>query len=562
MFAPASLRPNLLAGLTVGIVALPLSMALAIASGVAPQYGLYTAIVAGIVTALSGSSRVNISGPTAAFVVILLPIVQQFGFGGLLIAGFMAGVILIAMGVLKLGTLIELVPYPVTVGFTSGIAVVIAITQLKDFLGLPGELTGHGFIEKGVALVHALPGFRWPELLVGVVTLSILLLWGRRESRIPAHLVALVGGSLLAWGLAGAGDGFSVATIASSFHYSSGDLVGSGIPPVAPQWVWPWQQPDAAGNAIGLSWHVISSLTGAAIAIALLGAIESLLCAVVSDSMVGTRTDPNRELIGQGLGNIIAPFFAAIPATAAIARTATNIRAGATSPLSSLVHALVILLSILLFAPLLGVVPMASMAALLLVVAWNMGEAHHFIRMLRVAPAHDIMVLLTCFILTVTIDMEVAVAAGMALASVLFIKRMIELTGVKLISTVPEEHAGLELPAGVLIYDINGPMFFGAAQNALKTLLTINDGIRVVILDMRDVPMIDMTAMVAMQSIVSNLEKHGIGLVFCELAADVEQKLLRAGVISHDKLLRTASIGASVSAARKMIAESGTGDTT
>ncbi len=558
LFAAETLRPNILAGLTVGIVALPLSMALAIASGVPPQHGLYTAIVAGIVIALAGSSRVNISGPTAAFVVILLPIVQQYGLGGLLISGAMAGVILIAMGLLRLGTLIELVPYPVTVGFTSGIAVVIATTQIPDFLGLHVQAGGHSYLDRLGAIVQALPGFQWQEFAIAAITFAILLTWNRLGTRIPSHLAALLAGTLLAWLGNHFIDGFSVSTIASKFHYSfagigGGLMHGNGIPPIAPQFMWPWQQPDAHGHSIGLSLHLLSTLFGAAVAIALLGAIESLLCAVVADSMAGTRSDPNREMIGLGIGNIIAPFFGGIPATAAIARTATNVRSGGTSPLSSVVHALFILLSILLLAPLLGLIPMPSMAALLMLVAWNMSEARHFVNILKVAPRHDILVLLACFSLTVLINMEVAVAAGMALAGFLFIKRMTELSGVKLIS--PEaRHEGIDVPREVMIYDINGPMFFGAAQNALKTLLTIRKEIRVVILDMSDVPMIDMTAMVALQSIIKNLAHQGIALVICGMSADVKVKLKRANILTPGFVHLKRSIAGSVALAGELLA--------
>lgn len=563
LFATGSLRPNILAGLTVGIVALPLSMALAIASGVPPQHGLYTAIIAGIVIALSGGSRVNISGPTAAFVVILLPIVQQFGLGGLLISGLMAGLILIAMGAFRLGTLIELVPYPVTVGFTSGIAVVIATTQIPDFLGLDVQQHGHTYIDRLQGIVHALPGFRLQELAIAAVTLGVLLGWNRigwlgLGARIPSHLAALLTGTLLAWLGSHFIDGFSVATIASEFEYSFTDSLGAmisghGIPPLAPQFSWPWEQPDAQGHPIGLSMSLISTLFGAAIAIALLGAIESLLCAVVSDSMAGTRTDPNRELIGQGIGNLVVPFFGGIPATAAIARTATNVRTGATNPLSSVIHALFMLAAILLLAPLLGLIPMASMAALLMMVAWNMSEAKHFVNMLRVAPRHDILVLLTCFLLTVLIDMQVAVAAGMGLAGFLFIKRMTELSGVKLIN--PESrHEGLQVPREVMIYDINGPMFFGAAQNALKTLLSIRKEIRVVIIDLSDVPMIDMTAMVALQSIIRNLASRKIALVFCGMEADVRVKLRRAEILKLGNIHMKRTLQASVNMADELLA--------
>ncbi|MDX8381213.1 MAG: C4-dicarboxylic acid transporter DauA [Ghiorsea sp.] len=525
---------NILSGLAVGVVALPLSMALAIASGVAPQYGLYTALIAGIVIALSGSSKVNISGPTAAFVVILLPITHQYGLGGLLMSGLIAGVILIILGLARLGTMIELVPYPVTVGFTTGIAVVIATIQVKDFFGLNIEhFEGH-YWEKIDLLVRAFPSMQWQEAFVGLVTLITLIFWPKTGSKIPAHLVSLTAGSLLAYIGTQVSSSFEVATIGSAFHYDLDGVIGNGIPPIAPSFEWPWMLPNAEGQPIGFSYKLFTTLLGAGFAIAILGAIESLLCAVVADSMSGTKTDPNRELIGQGIGNIIIPFLGGIPATAAIARTAMNIRSGGTFALSSVVHALFILASIVLFASLLAYIPMASMAALLLIVAWNMSEIKHFTHVLKVAPKEDIMVLLTCFGLTVMLDMEIAVAAGMVLAALLFIKRTIELTGV----TLMQKGETLDYPNladEAIIYEINGPMFFGAAQNALKTLSTINSDIKVVIIDMRGVSMMDMTAIVAMGSLVENLENNNIQLIINGLTPRIQAKLTKAGVFHASK---------------------------
>ncbi|MBL7049992.1 MAG: C4-dicarboxylic acid transporter DauA [Nitrospira sp.] len=527
------IRRNTLSGITVGIVALPLSMALAIASGVAPQYGLYTAIIAGIVTAISGSSRVNISGPTAAFVVILLPITQQFGFGGLLMSGLLAGIILVVMGFGRMGTLIELVPYPVTIGFTSGIATVIATIQIKDFMGLHiDSLSGH-YISKLTAITRALPTMQWEEILIASITFCTLVFWSKLKLRVPAHLIALIAGASAAFIAAYYIEGFNVATIGSAFSYNTDGFVGNGIPPVSPRFTLPWKLPDADGIPIGLTLSLISSLLGPAFAIAMLGAIESLLCAVVADSMAGTKTDPNRELIGQGIGNIIVPFFGGIPATAAIARTAMNIRSGGTMPLSSVIHALFIIGAILMLAPVLAYIPMASMAAMLMMVAWNMSEARHFIHILKVAPRHDVMVLLTCYFLTVLLDMEIAVAAGMALAAILFIKRTIELTGVQIIGH-SDAHTYPHMCEAVMVYDINGPMFFGAAQNALKTLLNIRVEIKVVILDMRDVSMMDMTAIVAMESIIENFRKNNIGLVINGMNVDIKAKLKKAGVINAE----------------------------
>lgn len=525
----SALIGNTLAGLTVGVIALPLSMALAIASGVPPQHGLYTAIVAGIVIALSGGSRVNISGPTAAFVVILLPIVQQFGLGGLLTAGFMAGIILVLMGVARLGALIGIVPYPVTIGFTAGIGTVIATLQIKDFLGLDiASLDGH-FTTKVATLVHALPSLDWHELLIGGLTLAVLILWRHTRSRIPGHLIALAVGSLTA-GILSALPGFSVDTIGSRFLYDVDGVFGHGIPPLPPSFSLPWSQPGADGQPLGLSFDLISRLLGPALTIAALGAIESLLCAVVADGMSGKRHDPNDELIGQGLGNLLAPLFGGIPATAAIARTAANVRAGGSSPLSSVVHALFILAAILMLSPMLAYIPMASMAALLLMVAWNMSEAPHFVRTLRVAPRPDVVVLLTCYSLTVLFDMVVAVGVGLSLAGVLFIQRSIALTEMSPLDRAARIGNDRAVPEEVMVYDINGPLFFGSAQTAVKRITSLNPRIRIVILDMAGVTMLDMSAIMALESIIANLRAKQVELVISDLKPRMLAKLHRAGI--------------------------------
>lgn len=525
------LQANVLAGLTVGIIALPLSMALAIAVGVPPQHGLYTAIVAGAVIAVAGGSAVNISGPTAAFVVVLLPIVQAHGFGGLLMAGVLAGFILVGMGIGRMGALIEVVPHPVTIGFTAGIGVVIATLQIKDLLGLDiGLLDGH-FTDNVLTLVEALPTLRWQEALIGGLTFAVLIGWPHLKSRIPAHLVAVTVGSLAALALGFLIDGFQVETIGSRFHYEIAGTQGSGIPPLLPAFAWPWEQPGPDGQPVGLSFSLIRDLFGSALTIAVLGALESLLCAVVADGMSGKRHDPNDELIGQGLGNIVAPLFGGIPATAAIARTATNVRSGASMPLAAVIHAVFLLAAVLLLADLLAYVPMASMAALLLMVAWHMSDAEHFVRTLRIAPMPDRTTLLACFALTVLFDMVVAVGVGMALAAILFIRRSIALTGVDIIQPQPVEHlrAG-SVPDDAIVYDINGPLFFGSAQRALKNITDVMPGIRVVVLDMTDVTMLDMTGIVAMESIVKEMAARRIGLVIANLQPRMILKLRRAGV--------------------------------
>lgn len=525
--AAQELSANILAGLTVGVIALPLSMALAIASGVPPHHGLYTAMVAGIVIALAGGSKVNISGPTAAFVVVLLPIVHQYGLGGLLLSGLMAGGILVLMGVGRLGKLIEVVPYPVVVGFTAGIGVVIATLQVKDFLGLEiAHFDGH-YLDKLESLIQALPSLNGQELLIGALTFVVLLIWPRLRSKIPGHLVALLVGSVAAWALSrGLGD-FSVATIGTRFSYEIDGVMGNGIPPVLPTFEWPWNLPNADGQPIGLSFELIRTLLPSAITIAILGALESLLCAVVADGMSGKKHNPNDELIGQGLGNLVAPLFGGLPATAAIARTAANIRAGGSLPLASVVHGLFIVLSILLLAPMLSYIPMASMAALLIMVAWNMSEAKHFVRTVRVAPAGDVVVLFTCFVLTVLFDMTIAVAVGMGLAAMLFIKKSISLAEG---SMIEGDRGGEQLSDQIVTYDINGPLFFGSARKALNAITMVRPDVRVVILDMAEVSMLDMSAIVAMESIVEEMQARGVGLVINSLQPRMILKLRRAGL--------------------------------
>ncbi len=393
---------DLLAGITVGIIAIPLSMALAIASGVAPQYGLYTAFIAGFLIPLTGGSRFSVSGPTAAFVVILYPIVQQYGLAGLLIASVLAGAILILMALLRLGRYIEYIPAPVTLGFTGGIAVVIATYQIKDFLGLSVAAMPEHYIGKVVVLIKALPTGSLPVFIVGAITLAILLLWPRLKTPVPAHLPAVVLGSIAAF--VGNHHGWDVATIGSTFHFTLPDgSQGSGIPALLPDFQWPWNRTQPGEVPLVFSWQLAQDMLSAAFAIAMLGAIESLLCAVVLDGMSGKKHSANSELLGQGLGNIIAPFFGGITATAAIARSAANLKSGAQTPVAAMIHAVIVLISLVSLAPLLAYLPMASMAALLFIVAWNMSEAPKALHLVKKAPRSDVLVFVVCFSLTVVL---------------------------------------------------------------------------------------------------------------------------------------------------------------
>ena len=529
------MKNNILAGLTVGIIALPLSMALAIATGVPPQLGLYTAIIAGIFAAIFGSSKINISGPTAAFIVILIPIVQEFGITGLLLCGLLSGLILILIGVLKLGTLIELIPYPVTVGFTSGIAVVIATFQIKDFFGLTIENFNGHYLDKIYLIFTSFDTFKHTELTVGLFTLFLLILWQKTKSRIPAALVALTFITVIVAFLNFYFPHLNITTIASTFHYNINGLEGNGIPPIPLQFSLPWSflKPEE------ITFDLLYKLLPHAIAIAILGALESLLCAVISDGMTGNKTNPNKELIGQGITNLIVPFFGGIPATAAIARTVVNIKSGGTSKLSSIVHALFILVSIMFLSSYLSYLPMASLSALLLVVAWNMSEVKHFVNILKVAPKHDVYVLLTCFVLTVLLDMQIAVAVGIGLASILFIKRTIDLYSIELVNTKLSIHPNI--PENIAIYDINGPMFFGAAQNAINTLFDTKEDINIIILNMQNVNMIDMTGIVALKSIVNNFEDKDKKLIFSGLNERILKKLEKADFNLNKKNLTSFS---------------------
>lgn len=528
-----SLRGDISAGLTVGIIAIPLAMALAIAVGVPPQHGLYTVLIGGSIIALTGGSRFNVSGPTAAFVVILLPITQQFGVAGLLLCTAMAGVILITMGVLRAGALLQFIPYPVTLGFTAGIGVVIATLQIKDAFGLSNIEPAANYVEQIGALAHAMPSIQLGDTLVAAITLLILIIWPRFVPKIPGHLVALAIGSFI--GLALNNADISVATIGDRFSYDVDGVSHPGIPPFLPSFMWPWEFSGPNGAPLVLSFELIRQLLAPAFAIAMLGAIESLLCAVVADGMAGTKHDPNGELLGQGIGNILAPMFGGITATAAIARSAANVRAGAFSPIAAIIHAGVVLLAVVFLAPMFSHLPMAALAALLLMVAWNMSEPKHVIHTLRISPRNDVLILLTCLSLTVLFDMVLAVGVGLLLAAGLFIKSMSDLTDTTSVSRDDQDIP--DLPDSVTVYAIRGPLFFGAAEKALSVLRKFNPEIRVAIIDLRAVPMLDMTALAALSNVLNDYQKNNIGIIFVGASARVRHKMRRAGIsLEHNKL--------------------------
>lgn len=508
---------DLIAGITVGIIAIPLAMALAIGSGVAPQYGLYTSAVAGIVIALTGGSRFSVSGPTAAFVVILYPVSQQFGLAGLLVATLMSGVFLILFGLARFGRLIEYIPLSVTLGFTSGIGITIGTMQIKDFLGLHLTQVPEHYLQKVGALACALPTFNPGDAAIGVVTLGTLILWPRLGIRLPGHLPALLAGCavMMVVNLAGG----HVATIGSQFHYVLADgTQGNGIPQLLPQLVLPWDMP---GSDFTLSWASLQALLPAAFSMAMLGAIESLLCAVVLDGMTGTRHKANGELIGQGLGNLVAPFFGGITATAAIARSAANVRAGATSPVSAVVHALLVILALLILAPLLSWLPLSAMAALLLMVAWNMSEAHKVVNLLRTGPKDDIIVMLLCMSLTVLFDMVIAISVGIVLASLLFMRRIARMTRLAPVN--------VEVPDDVLVLRVIGPLFFAAADSLFTDLAARCAGKRIVVLKCDAVPVLDAGGLDAFKRFVERLPE-GCELRVSNLEFQPLRTMARAGI--------------------------------
>src|SRR3954470_4915639 len=536
------LRRDALAGVVVGIVALPLSMALAIAVGAPPQHGLYTAIVAGVVVPLLGGSRFQVTGPTAAFIVILAPILVQQGLGGLLVAGIMAGILLAAMGLFRLGRLIQFIPHPVTTGFTAGIGTVIGVLQLKDLLGLAPVGKPDHFLERVWSYVQARHTGRLSDLSIGLLTLAVLILLPRWTKRVPAPLVALPLAAFLAWALH-----LDVATIGSRFVTVISGVEVHGIPRLPPMPALPWH----LGGDLTLDLATLRALFPAALAIALLGAIESLLSAVVADAMAGTRHDPDSELLALGVGNLLCPFFGGIACTGAIARTATGIRYGSRSPFAAVVHALVILAAVLALAPLISWLPMASLAALLVMVAWNMAEAKHFIHIVRVAPKSDVAVLVTCYLLTVVFDMVVAVTGGMILAAFLFMRRMAEVASVQLVG---DEHPHLKVPVprDVMLYEVSGPLFFGAAEVAMDACKAIGQRPRALILYLGSVPAMDVTGLVALESALLRLRQQGIFCIIAGLRPQPAAGFRRAGVREEPgRLQLVATLDEAVAAAAR-----------
>jgi SulP family sulfate permease len=509
---------DLIAGVIVGIVSLPLAIAFAIASGVKPEQGLYTAVVAGFVIAALGGSRTQVSGPTGAFIVIVYGVVQKYGYEGLAVATIIAGFLLVGMGLARMGVLLKFIPYPVIVGFTTGIALIIFSSQVKDFLGLRLEQVPAEFVEKWIAFGEHVTTFNPYALAVGSVSLLIITLWPRVTGRVPGTLIAVIGVTA-AVQIAG----LPVETIGSRFGGVTNHFPTPHIPT--------------------LSWKLVTEMFGPGVTIALLAAVESLLAAVVADGMTGTRHRSNMELVGQGIGNILSPLFGGIPATGAIARTATNIKNGGRTPVAAMIHSIVILLIMVFFAQWASHIPMATLAAVLIFVAYTMSEMHAFNRLLK-SPKSDVAVLFTTFFLTVLIDLTVAIQVGVVLAAFMFLRRMSNVTEVKMITKdLKDEEDSLEhdplsitsreVPEGVEVFEIFGSFFFGSIDQFKEAIRGIERKPAILILRMRNVYAIDASGLKALEDLVDSSKHEGTKLILSGVHAQPLVAMQQSGLLDR-----------------------------
>jgi len=516
-YSRKQLVDDLLSGLIVGVVALPLAIAFAIASGVKPEQGLFTAVIAGFLISLLSGSRVQIGGPTGAFIVVVFSIVQQHGYAGLAVATMMAGALLVVMGFCRLGSAIKFIPYPMTVGFTSGIALIIAMTQIKDLLGLRLDSPATSFVDRVILYSGNLTTFSGSAIFVGSLALMIILLWPRVTKKIPSSIIALIVTTLIVQWFH-----LPVATIGSAFGQ---------VPTMLPR----PQLPD-------FDWRMIPTLISPALTIALLAAIESLLSAVVADGMTGQRHKSNMELVAQGVANLVSPLFGGIPATGAIARTATNVKNGGTTPISGIVHALTLLLIMMVFGRWASLIPLATLAAVLLVVAYHMSEWRHFLRLFR-SPRNDVLVMLTTFALTVFVDLTVAIEVGVVLSALLFMQRMGSATQVRCVSgklageedNIEEDDCPIsmyQVPAGVEVFEVHGPFFFGATNQFKDTLSIIEQPPKILILRMRHIFTIDATAIRVLEDVLEKTRSENTQLILSGVQDNVLMKLRRTHLYS------------------------------
>ncbi|EJT5918885.1 sulfate permease [Clostridium perfringens] len=512
-FSKEQFFKDLIAGIIVAIIALPLSIALGISSGVSPEKGLITAIIAGFIISLLGGSRVQIGGPTGAFVVIVFGIIQNHGVDGLIIATFMAGIILVLFGLLRFGSLIKYIPYPITVGFTSGIAVTLFSTQVKDFLGLSMTKTPSEFIPKWEAYISHMNTTNLYTLAIGLLALIILIFWPKINKKIPGSLIALIVTTLVVFIF-----NLPVATIGSQFGKISSNIPIPHIP--------------------NLNLNTLKALIGPAFTIALLGGIESLLSAVVSDGMIGDKHNSNAELIAQGLANIGSSLFGGIPATGAIARTAANVKNGGRTPISGMVHSITLLLIMLVFMPLAKFIPLTTLSAILIIVSYNMSEWRTFKAILK-APKSDIAILLTTFFLTVLFDLVIAIGIGMVVSMCLFMRRVATSIEVNELnesdcsdkSNIDTDMENLKVGENVLVYDIRGHLFFGAVDTFMNTMKEINDDAKVLVLRMRHTKTLDVTGYKQIKNIALSCKSRNMTLIISELQEQPKKVMRLMGFI-------------------------------
>ncbi|MFI5237069.1 MAG: SulP family inorganic anion transporter [Ignavibacteriales bacterium] len=506
---------DLTAGIIVGIVALPLAIAFGIASGVTPDRGLITAIIAGFIISFLGGSKVQIGGPTGAFIIIVYGIVQQYGENGLILATLMAGIILVILGIARFGSIIKFIPHPVIVGFTSGIALIIFLSQVKDFFGLNIDTVPSEFFEKLTSYSQNFFSLNYWSLFIGSISLSIIIFFPRITHRIPGTMVAIIFATVLVQVF-----NLPVETIGSRF----GEIPSSFPSPTLPHF----------------DLEVVRNLISPATTIAILAAIESLLSAVVADGMIGGRHRSNMELIAQGAANIVTPLFGGIPATGAIARTATNIKNGGRTPVAGIIHAVVLLLIMLFFGSLAKLIPMATLAAVLIVVAYNMSEWRSFVEIFKY-PKSDVAVLITTFCLTIIFDLTIAIQIGMILAVLLFMRRMAMVTNVGIITRELKDEEEVvdvnsiqnkKVPDGVEVFEINGPFFFGAVSKFRDTVRIVENPPKIIIIRMRDVPAIDSTGINALEKLLKDTKKHGTQLILSGVHTQPLMALAQAEFIS------------------------------
>lgn len=512
-YTRAQLVKDIISGIIVAIIALPLSIALAIASGVSPEQGLYTAIIAGFFISFFGGSRVQIGGPTAAFVVIIYGIVTEYGTDGLIVATILAGIILVIMGICRFGSLIKYIPYTITTGFTCGIAVTLFVGQLKDFFGLSMESVPSEFLYKVIAYATHLNTINWTATLIGVAAVVIMLVWPKVTDKIPGSLVAIIVTTLIVYFAK-----LPVNTIGSVYGELSSSFPSFHVP--------------------GITFGLIQKMLSPAFTIAILAGIESLLSAVVSDGMIGDTHKSNAELVGQGLGNIFSGLFGGIPATGAIARTAANVKNGGRTPIAGIVHCITLTIILLALMPLAALIPMTTLAAVLLVVAANMADWTSFARLCKTAPKSDIIVLVATFLLTVFFDLVVAIEVGVVLAALLFMKRMAEtadVTAWKYIDepdiTPGEAEKMRDIPRSIRVFEISGPLFFAAADEILR--INSDKSTKAIVIRMRSVPAIDASAMRSLRELADRAKKKHIMLIFSHVNEQPMSVMQKDGFIDY-----------------------------